>query len=101
MTAARYSSVRYSGDATVRLGYDPRRDVYAGTVADPYVVWRGRVGGGTRTPRRSSAAYDDAAERLIRAADRWAARTGRRPIDADRRLGRLRIRRVFQAPCPV
>ena len=98
----RYSAIRYSGEVEVRVGFDRALDAYLGRVSDPYAIWRGRVSRGTRTSQpNSSAAYDEAAARLIRAADDWAVRTGRPLFEADRRLGRIRIRRTFQAPCPT
>lgn len=92
---------RYSGDVEVRVHWDPRSRVYSGTVRDPHKRWRGEVGAryAYRLMGRdldSSAAYDDAARRLIQAAERDEGR-----FMAERSAGRIRIRRVFQAPCPA
>lgn len=100
-------SIRYSGDAEIRLGYDPKRRVYRGTVVDPYLRFRGVVpaksaarDGGGGDPR-SPEAYDAAARRLATAAQRWA-KSERRSflVESDKR-GRVTIRRVFQSPCPL
>lgn len=104
-------SIRYSGDAEIRLGYDPRERVYRGSVVDPYLrfpasgqftVAAARVlrDGAARDPR-SPEAYDAAARRLATAAQRWA-KSERRSflLESDKR-GRVTIRRVFQSPCPL
>ena len=92
---------RYSGDVEVRLGWDPRTRTYKGSVRDPEHRWRGSVG--PRYAYRfigrdpdSSKGYDDAAKRLIEAAE---ADQGR--MAAERRGRTIQIRRVFQAPCPT
>lgn len=103
-------SVRYSGDAEIRIGYDAERRVYRGNVVDPNLRFRGWVP--VRRARRdekdqrpssprSSAAYDDAARRLATAAQRWARDRGRRFAVEQDEKGRIEIRRVFQSPCPL
>lgn len=92
---------RYSGDVEIRLSWDPRARAYRDTVRDPHKRWRGTVS--ARYAYRllgrdldGSAAYDDAARRLIQAAE-----TDVGPLMVERSRGRIRIRRIFQAPCPV
>ena len=92
---------RYSGDTEVRVHWDPRSKVYSGRVRDPHKRWSGEVGARyayrlTGRDLDSSEAYDDAARRLIQAAERDEGR-----FMAERSAGRIRIRRVFQAPCPA
>ena len=109
-------AIRYSGDAEVKLEFDPsfvnpdgrRVRVYRGRVSDPYLIWHGWIPEGTRTSDpRSSEAYDGAAKRLIEAADRWAKGKHGRVFESERARGVLgirrpiRIRRVYQAPCPT
>ena len=104
-------SIRYSGDAEIRLGYDPKRRAYRGSVVDPYLrfpasgqftVPASHVlrDGSARDPS-SPEAYDAAARRLAAAAQRWA-KSERLSflIESDKR-GRVLIRRVFQSPCPL
>ena len=93
-------SIRYSGDTEIRLGYDPKKHVYRGTVVDPYLRYRGEVGETRRDPR-SPEAYDDAARRLARRAQAWAEGRGKSfMLESDKR-NRIVIRRVFQSPCPL
>lgn len=95
-------SIRFSGDAEIRLGWDRRARLYRGCVVDPYLRFRGGV------PLRpqyahaptSSDAYDDAATRLATLAQQWA-RSQRRSFALDEERGRIQIRRIFQSPCPV
>lgn len=95
-------SVRYSGDTEIRLGFDPKGRVYRGTVVDPYLRFRGIIpmARGERDPS-SPDAYDDAARRLVHFAERWAKRAGRRRFMVERRNGRVVVRRVFHAACPL
>lgn len=87
---------RYSGDAEVRVGWDPRRRVYRGSIRDPYRHAHAVIRGTSRDPT-SPEAYDDAAVRLLEDADK---RSGGR-LKVERRRGRVVVRRVFQAPCPI
>ena len=91
-------AIRYSGDAEVRLRWDPRRRGYVGSVRDPDFHWRGRVGG--REPRGSED-YDRAARELLSSADRACRSEQRRPLLIERTGRDVEVRRVFQAPCPV
>lgn len=110
-------SIRYSGDSEVRLQYDRKVRLYVGKVTDafhraggphrgePYsghvdVAVVARKMGGRFSPT-SSEAYDHAAVFLLRQAQEWARRTGERPFRLDVQDGRIRVRRVFQAPCPI
>lgn len=95
-------AVRYSGDVEVRLGWNPRTRVYQGSVRDPYVRFSGKVvhrgGGSPRVPE----AYDAAALELIKRAERWSRSARGRGLQLSKTsAGRVRLRRVFQAPCPV
>ena len=92
-------SIRYSGDTEIRLGYDPRRRVYRGTVVDPYLRYRGETEARGRDPR-SPDAYDDAARRLCRQAEAWAESRGK-SFMLEKKGRKLEIRRVFQSPCPL
>lgn len=95
-------AIRYSGDAEVRVGFDPKRRMYRGSVADPYLRYRGEVPVSRRFARdpTCSEAYDDAAERLAKRADGWA-RERKRAFMVEQTKGRVRVRRVYQAPCPL
>lgn len=92
-------AVRYSGDAEVKLQYDASRKAYYGEVRDPYHVWRGRVPPrlSFRRSPESHEAYDDAAASLLLLADKASgnrlllAKSGRR----------IKVSRLFQAPCPI
>ena len=88
---------RYSGDAEVRVGWDPRRREYRGSIRDPYRRVRAVVPGQSQRDPTSPEAYDEAATRLLEDADR---RSGGR-LKVERRRGRVVVRRVFQAPCPL
>lgn len=89
-------AIRYSGDVEVRFEWDPRRGVYRGTVRDPRARWRGMVDGKRGPGARESSAYDDAAKRLIEAAEKDVGR-----LEASRGWRGIRVSRVFQAPCPM
>lgn len=96
-------AIRYSGDVEVRLGYDPRRRAYVGSVRDPGgpngpFRWRGVYEGSSP---KNSADYDRAAKEMIIAADRDCRRESDRHLMVERDGGAIRIRRVFQAPCPI
>lgn len=97
-------TVRYSGDAEIRIGLekDERGLFYRGSVIDAERRFHGWVpiAASGRDPA-SSEAYDDAARRLAKVADTWWQRRGKRfALERDGR-GRVRIRRGFQSPCPL
>lgn len=96
------TTVRYSGDAEIRLGWDPRRRVYRGRIVDPYLRFRGGVAMNPRFQRdpRSSEAYDDAAQRFATFVQERARSRGR-AFAFDEERGRIQIRRIFQSPCPM
>lgn len=102
-------SVRYSGDTEIRLGFDPKRRVYRGTVVDPYLRFWGEVSlGRSKSEPTSSEAYDDAARRLVELAERWARRQTegsskreKRRFMTLRKRGRIAVMRVFHSPCPL
>lgn len=112
-------SVRYSGDAEVRLEYDRGDGVYDGRVSDPHLIFDGWVPLNRRFARdpTCSEAYDDAARRLAKLAQDSAREDGRafmleyersRTRLGNRDVGRntnrappIRIRRGYQAPCPL
>jgi hypothetical protein len=94
-------AIRYSGDTEIRLGFDRIRRVYRGSVVDPYLRFRGDVPlAKDENDPTSSAAYDDAAKRLLRAADKWARTLGKR-FATSRKGSHTIIDRGFQAPCPL
>lgn len=95
-------SIRYSGDAEVRLAYDPRERRYRGQVVDPYLRYHGWVPVHRRFARdpACSEAYDDAAKRLAHLAEQWAKSEDRNFMVELGHDG-IRIRRGFQAPCPL
>jgi hypothetical protein len=88
-------AIRYSGDTEVRLGYDRKHRVYRGSVRDPYKKWNGEVSSFSFDPYTSSN-YDHAAIKLIAKAQ---SQLGKFEIEKEK--GRIKIRRVFQSPCPV
>lgn len=96
-------SVRFSGDAEVRLSYDKDERTYRGTVVDPYLRFRGWVSLSRRFKRDPTCpdAYDDAARRLATIANRWATSQGLRFMVEEENEGGVGIRRGFQAPCPL
>lgn len=94
-------AIRYSGDTEIRVGWDPRRKEYRGSIRDPKRPKRNMKARFkpllvSRNPR-SPEAYDIAAVQMLQDADRHT--TG--GLEVERRNGRIKIRRVFQAPCPV
>lgn len=96
-------AIRYSGDTEIRLQWRPRYNAYQGSVRDPYKRWEGMWISHHPDPHDpiSSEAYDRAAIELIRVAERWAKTRSMKPFEIEKtNLGRIRIRRVFQAPCP-
>ena len=96
-------TIRYSGDAEIRLSYDAREHAYRGTVVDPYLrLFPTMIPVARRHARdpRSSEAYDDAAKRLAEVAQKWAKRHGRAFMFGQKK-GRLHVYRVFQSPCPL
>lgn len=96
-------SIRYSGDAEVRLGFDDAQRVYRGTVSDPNRTFRGWVplSRAFRRDPTCSEAYDDAARRLAENAQRWARGRGRAFMVEQGKGGRVSLRRVYQSPCPL
>lgn len=97
-------SIRYSADTEIRLqhGRDAEGHFYRGTVSDPRLRFRGWVVPSRRFTRDPTCpeAYDDAARRLAELAQRWA-RENDREFMVQEEDGRVRIRRGFQAPCPL
>lgn len=96
-------SVRYSGDTEIRLRHNRARKCYEGAVVDPYLRFRGWVPVTRKFARdpQCSEAYDDAAKRLAALAERWAKSERRRFMVELLSDGGIRIRRGFQAPCPL
>lgn len=90
-------AVRYSGDAEVHIKY--RLGRYEGSVRDPYFHWKGSAAPRLRfrMAPKTPAAYDDAAVSLLLAAD--AASKNRLLLQKEN--GAVKIRRLFQAPCPI
>ena len=95
-------SVRYSGDTEIRLRHNGARRCYEGVVVDPYLRFRGWVPVTRKFARdpQCSEAYDDAAKRLAVIAERWA-RSEKRGFMVELEDDGIRIRRGFQAPCPL
>jgi hypothetical protein len=91
-------AIRYSGDAEVRVRWHPVRHAYVGTVRDPDYRWRGVAYGDAPKDSRD---YDRAARDLLEAADEDSRSERRRPLRLERDGRELRVRRVFQSPCPV
>ena len=95
-------SVRFSGDTEIRLRHNRAFDCYEGVVVDPYLRFRGWVPVAKKFARdpKSSEAYDDAAKRLAKLAEQWAESENRRfMVELEDDV--VRIRRGFQAPCPL
>jgi len=86
-------AIRYSGDVEVRMHWDPARSLYRGTVRDPDGRWRGTANG-RRSPTHET--YDRLARDMIVRAEHEQ----KRRLPAERKGGKLIVRRVFQAPCP-
>ena len=95
-------SVRYSGDTEIRLRHNDARRCYEGSVVDPYLRFRGWVPATRKFARdpQCPEAYDDAAKRLAALAERWA-KSERRRFMVEFTNNGIRIRRGFQAPCPL
>ena len=89
-------SVRYSGDTEIRIKYDERRGTYVGSVTDPFLRFRIAVA----NPGKTSKERDQAARRLLMRAMRWA-RGQKRQFLVDGSGSKIKIRRVYQAPCPL
>lgn len=92
-------AVRYSGDAEVRIAYRSATRTYVGMVRDPFFRWSGSAKprlGFLRRPT-SPEAYDDAAVTMLLAADKASGRK----LLLQAEGGRVRVRRLFQAPCPI
>lgn len=95
-------SIRYSGDAEVRLGFDPKKRVYRGTVVDhTRLRWRGEVSVGPSRDPHAPEAYDRAARVMLDRADRWAKKTHGRRFSSESKGGRRVMKRGYQAPCPL
>ena len=88
---------RYSGDAEIRVGWDPRRREYRGSIRDPHMHVRAVHKPRSQRDPTSPEAYDEAAEKLL---DDAARRSGGK-LMIERRRGRVVVRRMFQAPCPL
>lgn len=88
-------AIRYSGDVEVRMRWNRR--VVRVTVSDGQYVYHGEIRLSTTAP--SSSDYDRIAARFLKSAER-VARQKRRDFPFEKeRDGRVRLRRVFQAPC--
>lgn len=88
-------AIRYSGDTEIRFGWDKNKKIYRGTVRDPYKKWNGYckiiwIGDPT-----DSSAYDRAAIKLIKLAEYKVGK-----FELEREYGQIKIRRIFQSPCP-
>jgi hypothetical protein len=99
-------AIRYSGDAEVRVLWNPTRRVFVGSVRDPYVRWRGTAPRpsqvkGRRLLHRASESYDLMAALFLRRAQLWAKEQLGHVLQLEEKHGRIQIRRVFQAPCPT
>jgi len=88
---------RYSGDAEIRVGWDPRRREYRGSIRDPYLRMRGVLKARSSSDPTSPAAYDEAAVQMLEDAHK---KSGGR-LKVERKRGRVFVRRVFQSPCPL
>lgn len=110
--------IRYSGDTEIHIRYDRRRGVHVGLVKDPVLRFRIIVPPVPRSKDREQDArnHDRAARQLLAQAMRWAGSAeaqqllkakgiARRQFVVDRASrksgSRIRIRRVYQAPCPL
>lgn len=91
-------AIRYSGDTEVRFRWDADRRLFVGSVKDPFLHWEGEHRG-SKKPKDSDD-YDAAAYALFGKASAWAREKGAR-FQADVSGGKVRFRRVFQAPCPL
>lgn len=89
---------RYSGDAEIRVSYDAKKKVYHGAVRDPKHRWEGTM---KAPPHQGgpqcSEAYDKAAKAFLLRAQRWAR--GRLLVET--KDGVVRVRRIFESPCPI
>lgn len=99
-------AIRYSGDAEVRVLWDPAQQRYHGAVRDPYVRWRGSAPRpskvrGQRIRHRASESYDLMAALFLRRAQQWAKAERRHELQLEEKHGRIVVRRIFQAPCPT
>lgn len=97
-------AIRYSGDAEVRLRWDNRRHLYIGNVRDPYIRWRGSAPQPSEIKKNSPTnpySYDSMAALFLRQAQKWARQKYGRDLQLEEKHGRIQIRRVFQAPCPI
>lgn len=94
--------IRYSGDTEIEIKYNRRLGEYVGIVKDPFLRFEIIVPAvpRSRDPETTARNHDKAARRLLGQAMRWARRQ-RRQFLLDRSGTRIRIRRVYQAPCPL
>ena len=97
-------AIRYSGDAEVRVIWNPRTREYSASVRDlmtPKLSWSGHVPrqglGLGDTPK----AYDKAARRALETAQAHARKKRQHFAVEEGPRGRIVVRRVFQAPCPL
>jgi hypothetical protein len=93
-------AVRYSGDAEVRLSWDRRKRLYKGVVSTPRAILRYMVDRSGHGDPRSPEAYDRAAVRMLTDLQKRERAWRKKTILSTDRLGRLKVERVFQAPCP-
>lgn len=89
-------SIRYSGDTEIQIKYNRRLGEWVGTVKDPFLRFDVIV----PNPGTDPKARDSASRQLLARAMRWA-RTRKRTFLLDRTGTRIRLRRVYQAPCPL
>lgn len=95
-------AVRYSGDAEVRVFWDPDERVYRGYVSNGRFRFHGTAPRRLRDvfDIRSSDAYDHAARTLLEKARDYArAKRLHLRLEHDDH-GDVAIRRVFRSPCP-
>jgi hypothetical protein len=90
-------AIRYSGDVEVRMRWSKRGRIVWGHVTDGYTPFRTSA---ARHHAPTPADYDRLAAIFIQRAIRDARRRGR-VIQPDVRGGRIRLRRIFQAPCSL
>lgn len=87
----------------MRMRYDPKKNVVVGTVRDPDPRrrYRGEIALRGRPIADETVFYDRASVRLMRDADAWAEKEGFDKFQFAETGRKIRLRRVFQAPCPV
>lgn len=99
-------AIRYSGDTEIRFTWNATKGVFEGSVRDPYMRWTGEARPHARNvPKKdetiASALYDHAAYQLFASAEAAMKKAYGKRFTADREGSRVRLRRVFQAPCPL